>query len=168
MTGGRPTPPRDTKTNLYDAALAAVKEREERASEQQMARLGATGRKRRVSALGVMGVAGLVLLLIRPTWLAGPEAPPAEPPAVAAASLRLTLLRERDRVFEFVRQSGRLPATLEEAGSGLVAIDYQPTGGESFVLSARTGDSVVTLGSSDSTTTFLGASLKTIKHRGHQ
>jgi hypothetical protein len=166
LTGGRPTPPRDTKTNLYDAALAAVKERGEHASEQQMARLAGTGRRRRVSVLGVIGVAGLIVLLIRPTWLAGPDAPPAEPVAVAAASLRLTLLRERDRVFEFARQSGRLPTTLEEAGSELVAINYERTGGEGFLLSARTGDSLVTLRSSDSTTAFLGASLKTIKNRG--
>jgi hypothetical protein len=161
MTG----PLRDTKTNLYEAAVAAmqdVNETKAAAALKQAPERPGTWRL----LLLLLGLAGALLLLLQPEWLAGPKAPPPETPAVATASLRLTLLRERQRVFDYARANGRLPSTLIEAGSGRTDLHYQLAGAEAFSISGSAGDSLVTLYSTDSMKAFLGTSLQAIKNRG--
>jgi hypothetical protein len=156
---------RDSKSNLYEAAIAAVKEREDVAALRPQMAQG--GRLRWLTVLLVVALVAATLLLVRPTWLAGPRAPIAESPAVAAASLRLTLLRERQRVFDFAKQNGRLPQSSAEAGVA-GEIRFELTGPGQFRLSASAGDSLITLYSSDPLGVFLGGSLTAIRNRGRQ
>ena len=164
---GSPGPRRDTKSSLYEAALAAVQDR----AEQAKARASRPSRPRRrfplVRIMLVIGATGLVLLVLRPGWLAGPRALHTESPGVAAASLRLTLLHERGLVQEYARRVGRLPASLEEAGSTSTGLDYRRSG-EGFTLAGHAGDSLIMLHSTDSMATFLGGSLTRLKNRGRE
>lgn len=158
-------PLRDTKTNLYEAAVAAMRDVNETNAATRLARKPERPRAWRMAML-LMGLFGAVLLLLQPAWLAGPAAPPPESPAVSAASLRLGLLRERQRVFDFALAHGRLPNTLSETGSTRTALHYQVIGAEAFSISGSVGDSLVTLHSTDSMKAFLGGSLQAIKNRG--
>lgn len=161
----RPAPVRDTKSSLYEAAVAAVKDREVAAARApRAAPPRQRGRTMRVALLLVL--VGVLLLVLRPAWLAGPKAPPPESPGVAAASLRLTLLRERQRVFKFAKEQGRLPSGLIEVGGGQPGIEYSTSGPDAFRLTGRAGDSVITLQSGDSMAAFLGNSLRRLKDRG--
>jgi len=155
-------PSRDSKSSLYEAALAAVKDREA-ATRRPHPR--PRTRVRWMTILLLIALLAAILLLIRPVWLVGPDAPPREPEPIVAASFRLTLLRERQRVFDYTRQHGHLPATLVEAGSARNDIRFQATGADGFLLSGRAGDSLITLRSSDSMGAFLGESLKAIRNR---
>ncbi|MGH7560035.1 MAG: hypothetical protein ACRENB_03345 [Gemmatimonadales bacterium] len=167
MTGPRQeTMRRDSKTNLYEAARAAIKDQEAKQDAERFGRLSSAHRRRRLGFLGVVGIAAAVLLVVQPVWLAGPKAVPPEPPRLAAASMRLTLVRERHRVFDYARRAGRLPATLAEAGGGSPDITYQASSGDAFSLTGTSGDSVITLRSSDSLTAFLGSSLIAVRDRG--
>lgn len=157
---------RDSKSNLYEAALAAVKAQEETAAKRPRPR-----QKTRIPLLTVMLLLALtaaVLLLLRPVWLVGPETPPVETAAVSAASFRLTLLRERDRVFDYSRKNGHLPTTLAEAGIQETNISFRATGPDQFVLSGIVGDSLITLHSTDTMHVFLGKTLQAIRNRGRQ
>lgn len=153
---------RDSKTDLLEAARAVVKERNEKVAA---AHLQPAVRKR-VSVLTLLSLAGLLLVLLRPSWLAGPKAPPPESPAIREASVRLSMLRERQRVTDFAKQNGRLPISLAEAGSTAPGLGYEALPGQQFRLFAQAGDSLLVLRSSDSMPQFLGNSLKEIKNRG--
>lgn len=156
--------PKDTKSVLYEAAVQAVQDRSHAAKGQ--AGRAPRKRPRRVlmPLLVVIEVAGAVLLLLRPNWLAGPTSIPQETPAVAAASLRVILVRERDLVLQYLRRTGSLPATLEAAGSGATGFDYIRQGNE-FSVTGHAGDSIITIRSSDSVVTFLGDSFNRLRHR---
>jgi hypothetical protein len=158
----------DSKSSLYQAAKAAVQDQNEKIAEEARARAGAKGRGIRIGVLALIGVAGLVVLLLNPEWLTGPKALPTEPPAIVAAALRLSLLRERQRVVDYGRQNGRLPVSSYEAGITLAGISYAREGPDGFALSAQSGDSVIVLRSSDSMSSFLGSSLLTLRDRGRQ
>lgn len=160
-----PPPTHDSKTDLLEAARAVVKDRNEKAEQVASAQLNPTVRKR-VSVLTLLGLVGVVLLLVQPTWLAGPAAPPPESPAIVEASLRLSMLRERQRVADFARLQGRLPTSLAEAGSTAPGIGYEALPEQNFRLFAQAGETLLVLGATDSMSHFLGNSLKDIKNRG--
>lgn len=162
-----PTQHHDSKSNLLEAAQAVLKDRQEKASAEREARMHPAVR-RRVGVFALLGLAGLLLLILQPDWLGGPKAPPAEQPEVAVASLRLAMLRERQRIVDFAKRSGRLPATLSEVGSDVPGLGYEPDTGQQFKLIAQAGDSLIILYSQDSMSAFLGKSLSTIKNRGRQ
>ncbi len=160
------TPPsHDSKTDLLEAARAVVKEREEKAKQVAAARMQPEVR-RRVSFLSLLSLVGLLLLLVRPAWLAGPKAPPVESPVIVEASLRLSMLRERQRVADFAKQHGRLPTSLAEAGSTAPGIGYEALPEQHFRLFAQAGDTLLVLRSNESMSQFLGKSLREIKNRG--
>ena len=121
----RPGRGRDSKSDLLDAARAAVEDRGKAAIATAAAAGAPRRRKRRRGALAALGVIGGILVLVQPDWLAGPKAPPAELPAVAAASLRVTMWRERDRVIAYQKQFGQLPATGADAGITTPGLEYQ-------------------------------------------
>lgn len=157
-------PVRDSKTTLYQAAQAAIAERQAKA-EADRQRL-TPQRRRRLGLLAAVSVVGAALLALQPTWLAGPKTLPPEPPAIAAASVRLTLLRERERVLDFQRRTGRLPQTLTEAGVTAGGLHYQLDSSLGFVLTGYFGDSVIAIGPSDTPGAFLGTGLRAIRERG--
>ena len=76
------------------------------------------------------------------------------------------MLREQQRVADFLKRTGRLPATLSEAGVSVPGMGYEALPQQEFRLFAQAGDSLLVLRSSDSMTLFLGNSLKEIKNRG--
>ena len=153
-----------SKDVLYEAARSAIRDQTARAEAERLAAKRKTN-PRRVGLMVVAIIIGTVLLVLRPGWLTGPESPPPEAPAIAAASLRLTLLRERQRVQDFIVRQGRLPGSLAEAGSTLVGVTFTPGPGNRFQLSASTGDSLIVLGSADDVATFLGRSLHILARR---
>lgn len=158
-------PAHDSKTDLLEAARAVVKDGQSKADQQAAARMHPAVRKR-VSILTLLGLAGMLLVVVRPNWLAGPQGLPAQSPAIVEASLRLSLLRERQRVSDFTRQWGRLPSSLAEAGSVAPGIGYEALPEQHFRLFAQAGDSLLVLRSTDSMSHFLGNSLREIKNRG--
>ncbi|PYP39782.1 MAG: hypothetical protein DMD43_10065 [Gemmatimonadetes bacterium] len=164
MTAEQPPAPPDSKQTLYEAARTAI---DDRAAKDAAARLARTARSHpgRLGLLAAVAVAGALILILRPAWLAGPKGLPPEPPAIAVATVRLTLLRERERVLEFQRHHGRLPATLAEAGSPQSEIAYTPRHDARFSLAVEVGDSLIVLQSSDSVKAFLGGSIRTLAKR---
>jgi hypothetical protein len=158
---------RDTKTDLLEAARAAVRDQGDKAIADVVASSSVPHRKR-IGFFSVIGLIGLMLLVLQPAWLSGPTTVPPETVAVSAASLRLTLLRERDKVFQYIRQRGRLPDSLADAGSSVAELHYERTGAGEFLLTGHTGDSLIVLRSSDSARAFLGAALRVIKNRANQ
>lgn len=155
----------DSKTDLLEAAKAVVKERNEKAGQAAARRMQPEVRKR-VSVLSLLGLGGLLVIVLQPPWLTGPRALPPESPAIVEASVRLSMLREQQRVVDFLKRNGRLPATLSEAGVAVPGLGYEALPQQEFRLFAQAGDSLVVLRSSDSMTLFLGNSLKEIKNRG--
>ena len=155
----------DSKTDLLEAARAVVKERNEKAEQAAARRMQPEVRKR-VGVLSVLGLAGLLVIVLQPSWLNGPKALPPESPAIVEASVRLAMLREQQRVVDFLKRTGRLPATLSEAGVTVPGLGYEALPQQEFRLFAQAGDSLLVLRSSDSMTLFLGNSLREIKNRG--
>jgi hypothetical protein len=166
MTQG---PLRDSKSDLLEAARAAIKDREAKAAELAVAsQTVPPRRRRRLGVLVTIGAVGLVLLVLQPVWLVGPTTVPPDPVPVAAAGLRVTLLRQRQLVFNYAKAHGRLPASLTEAGDSPSGVSYHRLGDSAFTLVGSAGDSVVVLQSSDSQAVFLGNSLKILRNRGGQ
>ena len=156
---------RDSKTSLLEAAQAVMKDREARSAAEREARMHPKVR-RRLSVMTLFGALGFLLVVLQPVWLAGPTKPPPETPAISAASLRLGMLRERQRILDFIRTKRRLPTTLAEVGTDLPGLGYEPGDNQTFRLFAQSGDSIVLLYSTDSMQAFLGNSLQVIKNRG--
>lgn len=160
----RNNPPQDTKSVLYEAAMQAVQDR----AQVAKARVERKPRKKRrgtlMPLLAVIGLFGAILLLWRPDWLEGPTSVPLETPSVAAASMRVVLVRERDIILRYLQRTGSLPATLEAAGSSTAGLDYVRAGSE-FSVTGHTGDSSITIRSSDSVVAFLGDSFDRLRHR---
>ena len=157
----------DSKTDLLEAAKAVVKERNAKAGEAAARRMQPEVRKR-VGVLSLLGLAGLLVLALQPSWLIGPRGLPPESPAIVEASVRLAMLREQSRVMDFLKRTGRLPATLAEAGVTVPGLGYEALPQQEFRLFAQAGDSLLVLRSSDSMTLFLGNSLREIKNRGRR
>ncbi len=164
MTHG---PLRDSKTDLLEAAQAAVKDREEKAAELVVAS-SSIPRRRRLGTLAVIGLAGVVLLALQPAWLIGPGAAPPDPPPMAAAGLRVAMVRQRQLLFNYARANGRLPRSLSETGDSLPGVRYTRRSDSTFTLTASAGGSEVVLQSSDTQAVFLGNSLRILKNRGAQ
>lgn len=162
MSRIRTPPAQDSKTDLLEAARAVIKDRNEKAQRARMQ----PEERRRVGFMTVLSLAGLLLVLLRPSWLAGPDAVPPESPAIVVASMRLAMLRELQRVSDFAKQTGRLPTSLAEAGSTVPGLGYEALPEQHFRLFAQAGDSLLVLRSTDSISHFLGNSLREIKNRG--
>jgi len=161
------TPSRDSKSDLLDAARAAIRDGDEKATQAALA-ARQVPQRRRLGILAVIGVAGIVLLVLQPIWLVGPKGPPPETPAVAAASLRLEMFRQHSLIVNFTKAHGRLPANLAEAGDSGTVVQYERTGDGTFRLTAAVGDSVIVLQSTDSMEAFLGRAIAAIRNRGQQ
>jgi hypothetical protein len=112
---------------------------------------------------------GLALLAVLAGWAFGtrpewvfPAPVAAEAPEMTAASMRLSLVRERQRVERYREQNGRLPATLAEAGSTIPTIEIATSPDGSYLLRAVEGGTALELHSSEDVETFLGNSLQVI------
>lgn len=132
-----------SKSALYQAAQAAVADQRTKAADQ--ARRGTRqGRTALRVALAALLVAGGILLVLRPAWLVGPGLP-VETPAIRTASAELTLVDAVGRIRNYETRTGRLPATLDEAGVTNQAIGFTKLGAHDFEVSLPSGDSLIRL-----------------------
>ena len=154
----------------------ALKEDLLRAAEEAVGqdRTGGSGRGEPLTRWGIIGW-GLVLVAALAGWLFGtrPEwvfTPPlaAESAEVTVASMRLSLVRERQRVERYRAQNGRLPSTLAEAGSTMRNIDIAASPDGSYLLRAVEGETALELHSSESIEGFLGNSIQVILNARRQ
>lgn len=103
------------------------------------------------------------LLVFQPPWMF--NRPPAEPPQLREASLRVRMYVEIDRVERFKQAKGRLPANLAEAGGDSTSLTFEPRG-EGYILSGQNGPIALRYTSGSSPEAFLGNSYQLIRARG--
>lgn len=113
------------------------------------------------SGLAFLLVAAGWLIAARPAWIFPPP-PILEPPEVTMASMRLALVRERQRVELFQQRTGRLPTSLAEAGGSARAIEFSQTANNGYVLRTVENGAALELRSSDRVEAFLGNSLQIV------
>ena len=154
------------KAALLEAAQAAVVDAREKEAERRRRRPTSPATRKFFAVVSVLLFSGgIYVLAARPVWFFSPPPPP-ETVAIQEASLRLTLVRETERVKRYRSQYGRLPNDLEEAGSPARGITYQKQSDSTFRLIATFGTTTIGLTSTDSVGAFLGNSLKVIASRG--
>jgi hypothetical protein len=117
------------------------------------------------STVGILTLAGVALLLVRPSWLAGP-AMPAESPEIKTASATLALIEAASHLRAYQSATGQLPERLRDAGVTDVAIRYQRIDGETFVIRLGAGDSTLTLRSTDSIKPLVAEAVRALRRRG--
>src|SRR5262245_23184910 len=128
----------ERKQALLDAAQDAVQDAHEKAAARRGRRSSNTSRIV-VTVLGLaLFAAGIYLLVARPAWFFTPPPPP-ESVQIQEASVRLMLVREASRVRQYRAAHGKLPATLQEAGSPVSDVDYITQGDSTFRLMTSWG-----------------------------
>ena len=111
----------------------------------------------RMTVLGIVLVSALVLAFAPPAWVL-PDPPPMPTPAEREASVRFSIFLQAQQIEHFRATRGRLPSTLEEAGSPLPGVAYQVTSGTTYQLRS-TMDQAIAYNSTDSLRAFLGESM---------
>jgi hypothetical protein len=165
VTEPQPSPSEeDRKQALLDAAQAALADAKNRADRADRQGHSSRARFSPLASGFIASAIGLYLLVARPAWFLTPPPPP-DPPEIAAASVRLTLVREASLVQRFQADSGRLPVSMAEAGSAVAGVQYDRLTDSSYVLRAVHGLDTVRLSSRDSVPLFLGNSLGLILSR---
>jgi hypothetical protein len=156
------------KQLLLDAAKAAVADAKSKADEDEKARVRAStpaSRSIMFSASVVLFAASIYLAVARPAWFIRPPLPP-DPPVIQDASVRLTVVREAQRINAYRVTSGRLPASLAEAGAAVAGLTYARINDSVFALSLPIGVDRMTFRSTDSVAVFLGDAVATVSARG--
>jgi hypothetical protein len=155
----------ERKKALLDAAQDAVQDAHDKAAARRGGKSSNTTRIV-VTVLGIaIFAAGIYLLVARPSWFFTPPPPP-ESVQIQEASVRLMLVREASRVRQYKAAHGKLPASLEDAGSEVSNVDYSTQGDSTFRLVTNWGEQTIGLSSTDSVGAFIGNSLKIIASRG--
>lgn len=162
------TPEKKALLEAFDTVLK--RQAEERDAERQAAeaRRLAAGRTRPIFWLA----ATLVLFISAYLWVEKPEwlfpAPIApESTAIKEASARIGVANAAQHVERFRQRTGRLPATLHEAGAQAEGISYQRTGTDTWRIEGSNGPVRVALGSTEPLSKFLGNSFEVISRRHH-
>lgn len=150
-----PTPPND-KRDLLSAFDQVVQREKVRAVEAANA---GPVRRRTPPWVAVLGLLGWGVLawtwLARPGWLFPPDPASLATPAQRESTLRFGMYLEADRVLEYLRANGRLPARLEDAGDVEAGVGYAVTGDTTFTLTGQDGTISLTFRSTDSMREFL-------------
>ena len=156
---------RETKSKLLEAAQAAIADQRTKAGTGQFARARSRwGRDAFRVVLGLLLVAGALVLTARPAWLAGPPMP-AETAEVKHASVTLSLVEAMGHVTAYFEANGRLPATLLDAGVINPQIGYHASGDARFSLTLQTEDSTLTLSSTDSLKPLIVNAIRALQRR---
>lgn len=114
-------------------------------------------------AVGLTIAALAALLIVQPAWMF--DRPPAEPPQLREASLRVRMYVEIDRLERFRQAKGRWPTTLQEAGGDTLGLSFDRRGG-GYILSGHNGPIELRYSSGSSPEGFLGNSYQLIRGRG--
>lgn len=148
----------DRRQQLADV-LKEVAE-SQRAAEEEMRRRQRRPRRdgtRPITlAVGLLA-AGLLawLWIARPAAIFAPGTPAPLSPAAAEERARIALYLERTRIEDFRRSRGRLPASLEEAGTVEAGVTYFPDG-TGYRLEAKPGRLTLLLTDRMDSDSFLG------------
>lgn len=155
----------DQKQDLLNAAQAAVADAKAKAGTRA-GEAGPVSRAREIATVAglVLTLVGFALAAFRPAWFLTPPPEP-EPPVIQEASVRLTLVREAQRIHGWRMATGRLPADLAEAGTPVAGLAYDRINDSVFAVSLPHGASLVTLRSTDSLSTFIGGAVATVAAR---
>jgi hypothetical protein len=143
-----------TKADEHEAELAAA---EARRRSRGLSRL------LMLVCVTILVFVSAYLYVERPDWIF-PTPPPPESLAVREASLRITIATAAQHIERYRQQSGRLPATLTEAGAYGEGITYQTTAA-SYRLEGESGDLRVVFNSSQPLARFVGNSFRVISRR---
>jgi hypothetical protein len=137
--------------------------------EAELAAAEARRRGRGISRL-VMLVCVTILVFVsaylyveRPDWIF-PTPPRPESLAVREASLRITMATAAQYIERFRQRSGRLPASLTEAGAYGEGIAYQRTAA-GYRLEGESDEVRVTFDSTEPLARFVGNSFRVISRR---
>lgn len=156
------TPPPSRRQSRADRAKEVaqlVRSIQEQAEEKEFIRL-APGPPPR----SPVWYAVLVLLVVlngwvwieRPAWLVG-ERPSVQSPEERERALRFHMYVQGQKIEAFRRAEGRLPASIEEAGTPVPGTRYQPSGLRSWEILGEEGTLRLLLRSSQPADDFLGA-----------
>lgn len=143
-----------TKAEERDAELAAVEARR---------RDRGTSRLLMLVCVTILVFVSAYLYVERPDWIF-PAPPPPESLAVREASLRITIATAAQHIERYRERSGRLPATLAEAGAYGDGVTYQRTAA-GYRLEGESDDVRVTFDSTEPLARFVGNSFKVISRR---
>jgi hypothetical protein len=162
------TPPRSPEKKAlleaFDTVLKTqAEEREARRAEAEARRRNGTSRLLMVVCTTVLVFVGVYLYVERPDWVFPTPATP-ESLMVREASLRISVANAAQHIERFRLRTGRLPATLAEAGAHEGGLDYEPAS-TVYKLLADTGGVRVTYDSSQPLAQFVGNSFKIISRR---
>ena len=140
------------------------------AEQREAERVAAEALRRRgpskwllLTCLVTILLTGAYLYVERPEWVFPPPPTP-ESTAIREASLRIALANAAQHLERFRERSGRLPATLAEAGAHGTGIDYHRTQA-GYRLTGQTGELIISLDSSQPLSGFLGNSFEIISRR---
>ena len=117
------------------------------------------------STVGILTLAGIGLLFLRPSWLVGPPLP-AESPEVRTASATLALIEAASHLRAYQSATGQLPERLKDAGIPDMSIRYQRIDSANFVIRLGAGDSTLTLRSTDSIKPLVNEAVRALGRRG--
>lgn len=161
--------PSSQKQALLEAFDNVLKKQAEE-REAELREAAARRRDRRQVRPLVLAAGVLVLLLCsylyieRPEWIFPGAAPP-ESVAIREASLRIGMANAAQHVERYRHRTGRLPASLAEAGTRVQDMSYQPLGANAWRLVGTNAGIELTLSSQDSLPRFLGNSFEVIARR---
>jgi hypothetical protein len=158
------TPEKKALLEAFDTVLKTqAEEREARRAEAEARRRHGASRLLMVVCTTVVVFIGVYLYVERPDWVF-PTPPTPESLVVREASLRIGVANAAQHVERFRQRTGRLPATLAEAGAHESGLDYEPAK-TVYKLTADTGGVRVAYESSQSLGSFVGNSFKIISRR---
>jgi hypothetical protein len=140
------------------------------AEEREARRAEAEGRRRNGTSRLLMTVCSTIVLFVsvylyveRPDWVFPTPASP-ESLVVREASLRISVANAAQHIERYRQRTGRLPATLGEAGAQERGLDYEPAS-TVYKLVADTAGVRVSYDSGQPLAQFVGNSFKIILRR---
>ena len=114
-------------------------------------------RTTRLTVLGIVLVAALVLAFRPPAWIL----PPPQPTPTAAereASIRFAMYLQAQQIEQFRATRGRLPSASSEVGQPIPGVEYVVVSGTTYQLRSAL-DPSIQYNSTDSLHAFLGESM---------
>lgn len=158
------TPEKKALLEAFDTVLKTqAEEREARRAEAEARRHHGTSRLFMLICTTVIVFVSVYLYVERPEWVF-PTPPAPESAAVREASLRISVANAAQHIERFRQRTGRLPATLTEAGAHESALTYQP-GSTGYKLHAELAGVRVSYDSTEPLGRFVGNSFKVISRR---
>ena len=165
-SGQTASPEKRALLEAFDTVLKTQAEQREaeRAAAEAQRRGHGVSRLLMVVCATILLFTGVYLYVERPEWIFPQPAAP-ESLAVREASLRITIANAAQHVERYRKQSGKLPASLQQAGAHEGGIGYLVTGTGYRLLSEIDGLRL-SYDSSEPLSRFVGNSFQVIARRG--